>query len=165
MLLTVGCSSKPDFELYEGKNLSIAVLGTEPKIEEEQVNLQEISFEEFTTEELRKYDAVFVTKESFSKAAESQYASTYLDSHIPFFFIESNRGAYPFIDAELAYEDAREMPHTKYYANGFLAISKEEQKTWNYGLYNDEVNEENIKEMFSRIFETIETNPKGSDDS
>lgn len=46
--------------------------------------------------------------------------AAYLESHIPFFFIESNTGEYPFIDADLAYEDAREISNHQYYATGFL---------------------------------------------
>ena len=155
-ILIVGCSQKPDFESYEGRELSVAVLGEKPEILEEQVELQEITFKEFNAQELRKYDAVFITKENFSQAAESQYAPLYSEANIPFFFIENNKDEYPFIDAELSYEDAREIPYHNYYATSFLETPNNEQRTVRYGLYNDEVNEENIKEAFSRMFKTVE---------
>lgn len=159
LFLIVGCSPKPEFELYEGKELSIAVLGSKPEVEEEQVDFQEITFEEFNTEELNKYDAVFIMKENLSQAAESQYAPIYSETHIPFFFIENNKDAYPFIDADLAYEDAREIPDHNYYATSFLQTPYDEERTVRYGLYNDEVNEENIQEAFSRMFKTVEQSP------
>lgn len=156
LFLIAACSPKPEFELYEGKELSIAVLGTKPEVEEEQVDFQEITFDEFTTEELNKFDAVFIMKENLEEAAESQYAPIYSDTHIPFFFIENNKDAYPFIDADLAYEDAREIPDHNYYATSFLKTPYDEERTVRYGLYNDEVSEENIREAFSRMFKTVE---------
>lgn len=54
--------------------------------------------------------------------------AAYLESHIPFFFIESNTGEYPFIDADLAYEDAREIPNHQYYATGFFRNDRTSSK-------------------------------------
>lgn len=162
LFLVTGCSTDPEFELYKGKNLSIAVLGEGPAVKEQQVEFQEISFDEFNAEVLRKFDAVFITKEYLAEAAQSQYAPVYSDAHMPFFFLESNTGEYPFIDADLEYEDASEIPNHNYYATGYLKTAQQEEKTWTYGLYNDEVNEENIQEVFSRIFKTIEENPKNT---
>lgn len=160
LFLIAGCSNNPEFKLYDGKELSIAVLGTKPEAKEKQIEFQEIAFDEFNKEEIKKYDAVFITKENLSQAAESQYAEIYSNSHMPFFFIESNKDAYPFIDADLSYEDAREIPNHNYFATGFLETLQNEQKTWTYDLYNDQVNEENIRDVFSKIFKTIEENPK-----
>ncbi|AIY05532.1 hypothetical protein Plano_1567 [Planococcus sp. PAMC 21323] len=159
ILLMLGACTTPEFEPYKGRSLTVAVLGTSPEVNEKQIDFEEISFGKFTTDELKKYDAVFITIEKLSQAAESQYSSTYLESHIPFFFIESNKGEYPFIDSNLAYEEAREIPYHNYYATGFLETTENVRKTWTFDLYNDEVNEENIKELFSRIFKTIEENP------
>lgn len=156
VFLIVGCSPKPEFEQYDGKALSIAVLGKAPEVKEEQVGFQEITFEEFNKKELRKYDAVFVMEENLLNAAESQYASIYTETHKPFFFIGNNKGAYPFTDAALSYEDAKEIPDHDYYATSFLQTSYNEQRTVRYGLYNDEKNEENIQQAFSRMFETVE---------
>jgi hypothetical protein len=156
IFLIAACSPNPEFELYEGKELSIAVLGTKPEVEEEQVDFQEITFDEFTTEVLNKFDAVFIMKENLEEAAESQYAPIYSDTHIPFFFIENNKDEYPFIDADLAYEDAMEIPDHNYYATSFLKTPDDEERTVRYGLYNDEVSEENIQEAFSRMFKAVE---------
>lgn len=136
-------------ELYEGKELSIGVLGNIPEINEKQINFQEIEFEQFTIKEIRKFDAIFVMKESLSMAAEKQYTKVFTDSNIPFFFLNSNKGAYPFIDENLEYEEAREIPYHDYYATGYLATVDGEEMTWTY-----EANKE--RNALSNIFKTIE---------
>lgn len=148
-------NQEPHIEMYEGKSLRIAVVGKPPIVKEEQVSFAEISFDEMTNEKISSYDAVIITEENLIKAAESQYADIYLNASIPFFFIQSQKGPYPFTDKDLEYSDARDIPYNNYYATGFL-IEGQEEKHWNYGLYNDEVNDENIKEMYSRLFSTIE---------
>jgi len=154
------CTPSPDFELYEGKSLRIAVVGESPEVKEKQVNFKEISFDEMTSEELKSYDAIFIMRENLNKAAESYYADVYLNSTIPFFFIQSTKSYHPFIDKEQEYADARDFSqYNDYYATGFLASLKDENhKFWRYGLYNDIDNNENIKEVYSRIFNTIEQN-------
>lgn len=47
-------------------------------------------------------------------------------------------------------------PQPGYYAAGYYRSGGEEL-LWDYGLYNDTVNEENIFDVFSRIFHTVET--------
>ncbi len=156
-----GCSSQPEFVPYEGAGLSIAVVGQAPDVKESQVEFDEISFDEFNEVALRKYDAVFIMKENLSEAAESEYASVYTGVHIPLFFIESNKDAYPFIDPELAYEDAREIPYHDYYATSFLQMDTGEQTTVTYGLHNDEETEEHVQALYSQLFSSIETSGKG----
>jgi len=154
IILLMSCSSQPEFVPYEGRDLSIAVVG---EVEEQQVEFDEISFDEFSGSALRKYDAVFIMKENLSEAAKSEYASVYTEVRIPFFFIESNKGAYPFIDPELAYEDAREIPYHDYYATSFLQMDTGEQTTVRYGLHNDEETEKHVKALYSQLFTSIET--------
>ncbi|GKW46989.1 hypothetical protein [Planococcus sp. NCCP-2050] len=135
-----------DKDLYEGKELSIGVLGKIPETYEKQISFQVIEFEQFTVKEIRKFDAIFVMKESLSTAAEKQYTKVFTDSTIPFFFLDSNKGAYPFIDENLEYEEAREIPYHDYYATGYLVTVDGEEMTWTY--------EE--KNALSTIFKTIE---------
>ncbi|WP_033541969.1 hypothetical protein [Planococcus sp. CAU13] len=156
LFLIVGCSPKPEFELYEGKELSIAVLGKAPEVKEEQVDFQEITFDEFNKEGIMQYDAVFIMKENLAEAAESQYAPVYKESHLPFFFIETNTGAFPFVEAEQAYDESREIPYHNHYATGFLEVPNGEQRTSTFGLDNGKVTKENIKDVYSRIFKTVE---------
>lgn len=140
-----------DNGLYKGKKLTIGVLGDIPEINEKQINFEEIRFEQFTIKEVRNFDAIFVMKESLSTAAKRQYSHIYIDSNIPFFFIDSNKGAYPFIDEDLEYEEAAEIPYHNYYATGYLSTIEGEEITWTY-----EPSIENNKGSFSKIFKNIE---------
>ncbi|QBP39864.1 hypothetical protein [Paenisporosarcina antarctica] len=161
LVLTLSaCTPSPDFEMYEGKSLRIAVVGEPPEVKEEQVHFKEISFDEMTSEELKSYDAVFIMRENLPQAAESYYADIYLNSPNPFFFIQSTKSYNSFIDKEQEYADALDISqYGGYYATGFLASLKDENhKFWRYGLYNDIENNENIKDVYSRIFNTIEQN-------
>lgn len=151
------CTSSPDFDVYKGKSLRIAVIGERPEVQEEQVRFKEISFDELISEELEYYDAVFITKENLSAAAESQYADIYLQSTIPFFFIQTTKGYLPFIDKEIEYDEAIDLSDNHSYATGFFASVKDGNHRYlRYGLYNDKLNDENIKGMYSEIFTTIE---------
>jgi hypothetical protein len=146
------CTQSPNFELYEGKSLKIAVVGEPPEVKEEQVRFTEISFDEMTNEELKSYDAVFIRENNLSEAAESQFADVYLNSTIPFFFIGTDNYV-PFIEKDLEYnKDSSWTAGTSYTVGVLLS----ELKNWKYGLYNDKKTDENINEMFSRIFKTID---------
>ncbi|MFD1777210.1 hypothetical protein ACFSFW_00770 [Fredinandcohnia salidurans] len=148
------CTQDPELELYEGKALSIAVVGELPKVEEEQVRFNEISFDELASEELGTYDAVFITEENLPKAAESQYADVYLNSTIPFFFIGTDNFV-PFTEKDLEYDKTSYWDGS--YAVGVLTSQEDESlKTWGFGLYNDKKTDEHIKDVYSRIFKTIE---------
>lgn len=153
----VACSSaSPDFDLYEGKPLSIAVIGDIPDVKEEQISFQEITIEDLLERNLQTYDAVFITKEHLSEAAGGQYADVYLNSGIPFFFIEATKTYHPFIEQDLTYEDGYDIKHiSKHYAVGYFSSKTEEDRYWYFGLYNDVVSEENIKATYSTIFGTI----------
>jgi hypothetical protein len=146
------CTQSPDFELYEGKPLKIAVVGEAPEVNEEQVIFTKISFDEMASEELKSYDAVFIRENNLSEAAKSQYADVYVNSKIPFFFIGTDNYI-PFLEKDLEYNKNSKWTAGISYTVGVLLS---ELKNWKYGLYNDEKTDENIKEMYSRIFETID---------
>lgn len=152
ILALTACTQSPDFELYEGKSIKIAVVGEPPEVNEEQVIFTEISFDEMTSEELKSYDAVFIRENNLSEAAESQYADVYLYSTIPFFFIGTDNYV-PFIEKDLEYNKNSNWTAGTSYTVGVLLSHL---KHWEYGLYNDKKTDEHIKEMFSRIFKTID---------
>lgn len=155
-ILLSACSSKPDFELYKGEPLKIAVVGEPPEVGEEQVEFFEISLEEMRREDLQVYDGVFIQENNLSEAAEGEYANVYLSSTIPFFFI-GTANYVPFIEKDLGYDENSDWTVGTYYAVGIYPTSEAETlKHWGYGLYNDEKTEEHINEMYSRIFKTIE---------
>jgi hypothetical protein len=148
------CTQSPDFELYEGKALKIAVIGEPPEVEEEQVKFNEISFDELTSEHLNSYDAVFITEENLPKAAEGKYANIYLDSIIPFFFISANNHI-PFTIKGAKYDESWKWSAGQSYAAGVLKQEDETLKSWGFSLYNDQKTVKHIKAVYSRIFKEI----------
>jgi len=153
-----GCNnSKPQSIItnpYAGRSLSIGIIGEIPKIGEKQVKFTKIQFYDLGKEGFdSRYDAIFITKDNLSEAAQGKYASIYKKSKIPFFFIQTEKGYVPFIQEDLSYEEAAEWPDQTY-ATGIIGEG-DSFKFWGYGLYNDIENQENVKEVYSRIFDTI----------
>jgi hypothetical protein len=143
-----------DFEQYEGRPLNIGVIGEFPEVREENINFIPINFSELEDQKIDSYDAIFIMKEHLSQASHSKYAKIYKNAKIPFFFIQTEKSYLPFVDESITYEGAIK-PSTTSYATGYLNTG-DEIKYWEYGLYNDIENEKTIKEVFSRIFMTIE---------
>ncbi|MGG2091508.1 hypothetical protein AB1283_01980 [Bacillus sp. S13(2024)] len=162
VVLLVSCNTKADSvktKSYDGKPLHIAVIGKIPEVREKQVKFSKIQFSNLEKTAFdSNYDAVFITRENLSEAAEAKYAPIYKKSHIPFFFIQTTKGNLPFVDESLSYKDAPEVD------DGFYAIGifyhEDHLQGWGYGLYNDIKNEANVKDVYSRIFETISKNSR-----
>ena len=149
------CSPSPEFERYEGGSLQIAVVGEAPDVKEEQIKFTEIPLEELTIEGIKAYDAVFIMENQLSEAAEDQYADLYLDSPIPIFFMGTDNYV-PFVEKELAYDQEMDWTAGTDYAVGILRTKEDSIKKWAYGLYNDEKTDEHVRDVYSRIFETID---------
>lgn len=159
LLVVSACTSNQDFKLYEGRALNIAVIGETPKVIEEHIEFVEIKFEDLFDKDLKVYDAIFIMEENLQEASQSQYVDVYLHSNIPFFFIGATKSYHSFVDDELTYENDKELKEiSNHYAIGYLSSEQEEDKYWYFGLYNDEFNERNVKEMYSRIFEASRSN-------
>ncbi|MBN8202185.1 hypothetical protein JI665_16985 [Bacillus sp. NTK034] len=155
-ILLSACTQNPDFELYEGRTLRIAIIGEPPEVNAEQVKFNEISFDELTNEELSSYDAVIMSEKNLPKAAEPNYAETYSDSSIPFFFISASSHI-PFTVKDTEYNDSWKWEAGKSYAVGVLKSKKKDAfHSWGYGLYNDELTDESIRDVYARIFKTID---------
>ena len=149
------CTPNPGFELYEGNALHISVVGEPPEVKEEQVRFTKIAFDEMKNNKLDSYDAVIITENNLTKAAENQYAEIYLNSTIPFFFIGTDNYV-PFTEKDLEYNESMNWARGNGYAVGILNFQEsDELKKWEYGLYNDVKNDENVKDVYSRIFKTI----------
>ena len=154
LLILSACAPDPDFELYKGKPLRIVVVGEPPEVKEEQVKFTKISFDKMTNKELNSFDAVFIMEENLFEAADDQYVDVYLDSTIPFFFIGTDNFI-PFLEKDMKYDKSMNWSSGNSYAVGIL-IQDDALKKWEYGLYNDEKKEEYIKDVYSRIFKTID---------
>lgn len=153
LFITFGCSKQNESietEPYTGKALHIGIIGEEPNVKEKNIQFTGVNF--IDLQNIEKYDAIFITKENLKEAAKAQYATVYNNSPIPFLFIETEKGYRPFINEEVDYENYPDVD-TGLYA--YLYDNKSKQY-WGYGLYNDIKNEQNIQDVYSRIFETIE---------
>lgn len=159
-VLLSACSLNPDFETYEGKSLTIGVIGEPPEIKEKQVSFDNISFDDVMNNDFDSYDAIFIMPENLSQASEKQYSGIYLVSTVPFFFIGANNHI-PFTEEELSFDDdsweSWEWTPGESYASGvYYSPTEDSLSSWGFGLYDDKKTDNTIKEMYSRLFEVIE---------
>ncbi|PMC34462.1 transcription elongation factor GreAB [Bacillus sp. UMB0899] len=153
----VACSTENSNSTYSGEQLKIGIIGEAPSVKERKVTFRSITFEEL--EDIKKisatYDAIFITKDNLIKAAEGKYAKVYKTTNIPFFFIQSTKSFLPFINKEVSYEESPDVDNQTY-ASGII-VNEENTTQWGYGLKDDVLNETNIKDVYTRIFSTIES--------
>ncbi|MGI6084574.1 MAG: transcription elongation factor GreAB [Acetivibrionales bacterium] len=142
-------------DIYKGDSLALGIIGEPPEVRETNTTFVEIGFEDLIDSDFEsKYDAIFITKENLSKAADSEFAEVYKTSNIPFFFIQTTKGYIPFVKEDLSNDDAPEVPDSSY----ITGIHYEKNRRWSFCLYNDIENSINIEDVYSRVFITISEN-------
>jgi hypothetical protein len=159
LVMLAGCRSDTvDTPLYDGKNLVIGVIGNSPKVREVNVKFKNINFNKLEEGKnlSSEFDAIFIMKEHLSEAANSKYAAVYKNSGIPFFFIESTKSYIPFVNEQISYDNSPNID-AQTYATGYFQSGEGKYQYWGYGLYNDMVNGNNIKGVYTRLFTTIES--------
>jgi hypothetical protein len=159
MIVLVGCTEKlPEFEEYAGRPLGIAVIGAAPDVRETNVTFEEFPMDDLLFVDTTEYDAVFIMKEYLEEASATEYAGVYKDSNIPFFFIESTKGSFPFSNPDALYSNSHEKSGGLGFAAGYMPSSDpgKEPTTYSFGLYNDIKNDETIKGTYSTIFNKIQ---------
>lgn len=156
-LISIIVCNNIKFEKYNGKNLTIAVIGEVPNVREDIIEFNKIEFDDLEEDISSKYDAVFITKDNLLEASQSKYASLYKECKIPIFFIESKKGHIPFTNEELSYEDVPQLSNPPSYVVG-LFNNNDELIYKEYGLYNDVENQKNIEDVYSRMFNDISDN-------
>lgn len=95
-------------------------------------------------------------KEHQFEAANNKYIAVYKNSGIPFFFIESTKSYLAIVYEQFSYENAPDLGDPTY-ASGIYQLGEGNYQYCGYGLYNDKVNEDNIKDVYTRIFNTTES--------
>lgn len=163
-LLTVmalsGCTSQSSSEVkptvYEGRNLVIGVIGSNPEIKEENIEFTATSFEDLedTKSTSESFDAIFIMHDYLKQADEEKYVDVYRKLSIPTFFVQSTKGYLPFVLEDLSYEDAPEIYDS--YISGYLQQSQDGHLYWGFDLIDGVENESNVNEMYTRVFKTIE---------
>lgn len=151
-----GCFSNVHFETYNGDPLQIAVVGNKPIVKEKQVSFKKVSMDEIINMDLESFDAVIIREDQLLEASESQYAEVYLKSSIPFFFFGTNNFL-PFTQEKYPYNKTSHWTPGTSYAVGVLLLEESGQlNTWGYGFYNDLKTEDHIRDIYSRVFKTID---------
>ena len=161
--LLVGCKAEDEVDspIYEGSDLIIGVIGKSPEVREKNVSFNSITLAELESNVAKvssEYDAVFIMKPYLEQAGKEQFY-VFSELKIPVFFIESKKSYLPFIYDDITYEEAPTI-EDQTYATGIISEDKDTFHYWGYGLYNDTQNETNIKDVYSRIFSTIESEVK-----
>ncbi|MDE5413193.1 hypothetical protein [Alkalihalobacterium chitinilyticum] len=163
-ILLMACSGRPltdapilELEQYEGRPLHIAVIGELPSVREQHIQFSTIQFTDLLERKLEIYDAVFITKEHLNEASEDQYANVYMETQIPFFFIDASKSYYSFIEKDFSYEENLDLKDiSNHYIIGLQATEEAEFTYWYFGLYDDIVSDQTIKGALSQVFMTIE---------
>lgn len=158
LFVFAGCQSDQSDEvqssIYEGKNLSIGIVGKKPEVREKNVSFTSLTMEQIRDKELLShFDAVIFTKEHLQAAAEHTYKQIYQTANIPFFFLESKKAYLLYSDMNISYEQAPDVTNGEY-ATGFLQKNNHIEY-WGFGLYNDKRNAKNIQDVYTRMFQTI----------
>lgn len=144
---------------YIGRALRIGIIGEPPEVREEQARFVKIRFSDLEKGMFdSRYDAIFITRGNLSEASQEKYKSAYKKSKIPFFFIQSKKSYIPFTVEGLTYDDVPDMEDLTYATGIIYDNDNNKLKFWGYGLYNDIENQTNVKDVYSRIFETISQN-------
>ncbi|WP_455660555.1 hypothetical protein [Pradoshia sp.] len=157
MSILGGCSSlhlsssvKFESPVYSGEELHIGIVGDKPVIREKNITFVELSMEDIENGEFTALDSVFINEPYLEEAAQPQYADVYLQSPIPFVFINSERVILAFVEEELSYEGAHTIK------SGDYLIGWVDDTNFGLNLYDNEENEKTIQDCFSRMFMSVE---------
>ena len=139
-----------DSPVYSGSSLKIGIVGEKPKIREKNITFIPLTMEDVLQKKFQSLDSVFITKHYLKQAAEPQYAKIYLESPIPFVFIDSEKVYLAFVDDQLSYENAHTVK------SGDYAVGFYKDTYFGLGLYNNLKNEKTIQDCYSRLFVIVE---------
>lgn len=157
LFLLAGCDGHPEEEIYQGRDLTIGVIGSIPSIKEENVDFKKITLDDM--EKRQKLDAILIMKECLTEADQEQYVAVYHALTIPVFFMESTKAHVPFTNEGVDYASFPDVDSSGY-ATGFLRTEADEgfnERTWRYYLKNDQESKSNIQIVYTQIFNTIES--------
>ncbi|MFJ7736684.1 hypothetical protein ACIQ2D_10100 [Lysinibacillus sp. NPDC097287] len=70
IIMLMGCTSNESLEPeYEGRSLHIAVIGEIPKVREDNINFEDVNFDNWT---INNYDSIFISEAKLSEAAKQE---------------------------------------------------------------------------------------------
>lgn len=154
--LTAGCASNDESVLIPNEQtIKIGVVGHPPMVDEKNIEFTELELGAVSSTSDTEFHALFIMPESLEEASSARFAGFYKNVKYPVFFIGSTKSFYPFIEETLTYSKAPST-NSGMYATGFINENGQ-YKIIEYGFKNDEQTEENLKDLYSRIFNTILT--------
>ena len=154
--LTAGCASNDESVLIPNEQtIKIGVVGHPPMVDEKNIEFTELELGAVSSTSDAEFHALFIMPESLEEASSARFAGLYKNLKYPVFFIGSTKSYYPFIEETLTYSKAPST-NSGMYATGFINENGQ-YKIIEYGFKNDEQTEENLKELYSSIFNTILT--------
>lgn len=154
--LLVACNDQESKKVSKddsGAELKIAVVGNFPDIKKD-LQIDSIELGDLKGN-LKKYDAVFISKKFLQAASEKEYADVYKKADVPFFFIESKKSYQPFVDPEMSYNDEIETGSNSYITGVYYG--KGPERSWEYGINDPNPTSEEKEIIFNSVFETIKT--------
>ncbi|MGG5741287.1 MULTISPECIES: hypothetical protein [Bacillus cereus group] len=155
-LVATGCAKDKEGEKleYNGRALVIGVVGEKPKDTFRNIKFESVKLEEMQ-EKSAKVDGFLVMKEYFQEASKEQYTDLFLSLKKPVFFIGlKDRPYLIFTKKDLDYDNAP-RDEAMMYTQGFVNMGSPEGQYWGMGLYNDTVSNQNIRNMYIIVFQTI----------
>lgn len=161
LFILSACSNdknKVDSPLYDGKKLTIGVVGKIPKVHEKNVGFKKIGFKNLQGDLSSKFNAVFIMGEKGIDFSKEPYTKIYKNAGIPYFYIKPQKYIIPSVDSEIVEVSGDEDTSNSKsgdYVVGFYQFKKH-VTYWKFGLFNDTENKENIMDVYSRIFKAIE---------
>lgn len=155
VLSACNLSKSTEGDQYNGHSLNIGIIGELPKSNSDRVKFHSMTFTDLHNDSdlSSTYDAIFITKDNFNEASQSEYARIYKNAKLPFFFIESKKSYIPFIYEDVSYKDAPVIDDQMYITGIF--IKNEQIDFWGFGLLNNQMTDKNINNAFERVFSTI----------
>ncbi|WP_430786672.1 hypothetical protein VBD025_14420 [Virgibacillus flavescens] len=164
IVLLGACQPKDELKekIYDGEALRVAVIGDVPKVREDQVNFEKVSWKEMAELTVSEYDAVIVMEDHLPEAAAKKNKEIYKKINIPFFFVGSKASHVPFTseDNSLSYkEHAERINDDENFISGILYKSKKEGfNGWkfSYPIENNKFQKDKVKGIYSAVFKVVE---------
>lgn len=146
-LVFMGCNKTPRSEeatQYNGKALNIGIIGEIPNITNQKIRFEEIQFTDLEKKSLSfEFDSVIITGKNIPDSTQTKFMPFCKNYKIPFFFINIEQST----------------TEDQTYAVGYL-FSDNKNISWGYSLPDNIESEENIKDIYTKIFRDIEKNTK-----
>ncbi|MGF9975510.1 hypothetical protein [Viridibacillus arvi] len=149
-------------KMYNGRDLTIGVIGSAPDIKEKNIVFEKIDFNDLKNDVEKlsnNLDAIIIMKESLTEADDDRYVAAYHTLTIPTFFMQSTKLHVPFTNEGIDYDKFPDVDSSNY-ATGFLSVKTDEgynEQTWRYQLGSNKGSKQDIQTVYTRIFNTIES--------